>query len=133
MTVALKLTLSAWLSPSPSVPAGTSSPLSELLFQPQLWLTLKSSGALVNRVRLPPVALAHAMAKYAFTNGRGSRYGCCGAAAGAVAGSMSGAEDTDASMLLLLLEGREEASPGEGIETGVVLRESGRMGRPEDE
>ena len=104
-----------------------------LLFQPQLWLTLNVSGALVKRVKLPPVALAHAMAKYALTAGLGSRYGCCGAAAGAVAGSMRGAEDTDAIMLLLLLDGRDEASPDEGIETGVVLRESGRIGRPEDE
>ena len=44
-----------------------------LLFQPQLWLTLNTSGVLVNRVMLPPVALAHAIAKYALTAGRGSR------------------------------------------------------------
>ena len=73
------------------------------------------------------------MAKYALTAALGSLYGCCGAEAGAVAGSMSGAEETEASTLLLLLEGRDEARPEEGIETGVVLRESGRMGRPEDE
>jgi len=37
-------------------------------------------------------------------------------------------------MLLVLLEGSDEARPGEaGDETGVVLRESGRVGRPEDE
>lgn len=46
---------------------------------------------------------------------------------------MSGSEGADATMLLLLLEGKDEASPDEGVETGVVLRDSGRMGRPEDE
>lgn len=105
-----------------------------LLFQPQLWLMLKTSGALVNLVRLVPVALAHAMAKYAVTAGRGSRYGCWGAEAGAVAGSVSGCAGADARVLLLLLEGSDEARPGEaGVDTGVVLRESGRIGRPEDE
>ena len=40
----------------------------------------------MNRVRLAPVALAHAIVKYALTAGRGSRYGCSGATGGAVAG-----------------------------------------------
>ncbi len=50
-----------------------SSVLKELDFQPQLWLTEKLSGELVNLVKRDPVALTHAMVKYALTEGRGSR------------------------------------------------------------
>ncbi|KAI1786284.1 hypothetical protein LXA43DRAFT_898308, partial [Ganoderma leucocontextum] len=67
-----------------------SSVLSELDFQPQLWLTENTSGALMNRVMLAPVVLAHAIVKYALTAGRGSRYGCGGATGGAVAGREMG-------------------------------------------
>ena len=45
------------------------------------------SGALVNRVKLAPVALAHEIVKYALTCGRGSRYGCGGVTGGARAGN----------------------------------------------
>jgi hypothetical protein len=50
-----------------------SSVLSELDFQPQLWLTGKTSGELVNRVWDEPVAFAQLIMKYADINGRGSR------------------------------------------------------------
>jgi hypothetical protein len=40
-----------------------SSVRNELDFQPQLWLTENTSGALVNRVSDDPVALAHEIAK----------------------------------------------------------------------
>lgn len=118
-----------------------SSVLSELDFQPQLWLTENTSGALVNRVRLAPVALAHAIAKYADTDARWSRYGCCGETAGAVAGSVLPAPSVVLLLLLLLpLDvdasplGSDDASAGElGVDMGVVLRESGSIGRPENE
>ena len=61
----------------------------ELDFQPQLWLTANASGALVNRVKLAPVALAHAIVKYALTEPRGSRYACGGATGGDVAGTLT--------------------------------------------
>ena len=68
-------------------PVSIQSPVrKELDFQPQLWLTEKTSGALVNRVRLLPVALAQATVKYALTEDRGSRYGCGGIVGEAVAG-----------------------------------------------
>lgn len=91
-TVALKLTsFPAGRMPEAGRPSAStsrySSVLNELDFQPQLWLTANTSGALVNLVKLAPVALAHAIVKYALTCGRGSRYGCCGATGGAVAGS----------------------------------------------
>jgi hypothetical protein len=50
-----------------------SSVLSELDFHPQLWLTGKTSGELVNRVSDEPVALAQLIVKYAEIDGRGSR------------------------------------------------------------
>ena len=49
------------------------------LFHPQLCPTLNVSGELAKRVRAPPVALPHSIAKYARTAGRGSRYGWEGA------------------------------------------------------
>ncbi|SRR6266404_1144382 len=72
---------SAILSPSKHTSAR-----SELLLQPQLWLTEKSSGLLVNRVTEEPVALAQEIAKYAETCALGSRYGCDGMTGGPVAG-----------------------------------------------
>jgi hypothetical protein len=50
-----------------------SSVFNELDFQPQLWLTGKTSGELVNRVCEDPVALAQLIVKYADIDGRGSR------------------------------------------------------------
>ncbi|EIW65070.1 uncharacterized protein TRAVEDRAFT_42464 [Trametes versicolor FP-101664 SS1] len=67
-----------------------SSARSELDFHPQLWLTENTSGALVKRVRLAPVALAHAIVKYALTAGRGSRYGCGGVDGGGHRGQRHG-------------------------------------------
>ena len=106
-TVALRLTslaagsatdVAGWLSASSS---RYSSVRNELDFQPQLWLTEKTSGALVNRVRLAPVALAHAIVKYALSAGRGSRYGCCGATGGAVAGrEMDDVTSVDPTLLI---------------------------------
>ena len=64
---------SAILSPSKHTSAR-----SELLLQPQLLLTEKSSGLLVKRVTEEPVALAQDTAKYAETWALGSRYGCGG-------------------------------------------------------
>ena len=58
----------------------------ELDFHPQLWLTLNTSGALVNRDSDDPVALAQVMVKYAHIDARGSRKGCCGTGGGEVAG-----------------------------------------------
>ena len=93
-TVALKLTsFPAGITTETGCPSAStsrySSVRSELDFHPQLWLTANVSGALVKRVRLAPVALAHAIVKYALTTGRGSRYGCTGVAGGAVAGNMT--------------------------------------------
>ena len=77
-TVALKLTsLPAGITTGTGWPSASTSRYSsvrnELDFQPQDWLTENVSGALVNRVKLAPVALAHAIVKYAHTAGRGSR------------------------------------------------------------
>lgn len=90
-TVALKLTSSpaklglGMVWPSACEPAPTLS-VSELLFHPQLWLMAKSSGELLKRVWAVPVPLAQHMVKYAFTDDRGSRYGCDGTAGCNVAG-----------------------------------------------
>ena len=67
-------------------PSKHTSARSKLLLQPQLWLTEKSSGLLVNRVTEAPVALAQDIAKYAETWALGSRYGCGGMTGGLVAG-----------------------------------------------
>ena len=61
-----------FLTPSSEI-SRYSSVLNELDFQPQLWLTEKTSGALVNFVKLAPVALAQAIVKYALTAARESR------------------------------------------------------------
>jgi hypothetical protein len=63
-----------------------SSVLKLLDFQPQLWLTEKTSGALVNLVNAAPVALAQEITKYADMVERGSRYGWRGVTGGEVAG-----------------------------------------------
>ncbi|KIY60602.1 hypothetical protein CYLTODRAFT_460637 [Cylindrobasidium torrendii FP15055 ss-10] len=52
--------------------------------------TKKSSGALLNRVWLFPVALAAYTMKYAITFGLESLYGCTGAAPGTVYGKLYG-------------------------------------------
>jgi len=135
MTVALRLTsrpagkpAAADATGSPSGPTSmNSSVLNELDFQPQLWLTRKSSGELVKRVRLAPVALAQEMVKYARTSARGSRYGCCGITGGPVAGSVRLPPVFVNGGRLL---GRDEGVPtvGEtGLDWGVVLRESGSV------
>ena len=121
MTVARRV---AWPTEAPDEdpmlsPDSTYSPVrKELDFHPQLWLTEKTSGELVNRVRLFPVALAHAIVKYALTDDRGSRYGCEGMAGGVVAGSIllcvDEAEDD---------EGRDEDMDGEAdVGRGVLAR-----------
>ncbi|EIW65069.1 uncharacterized protein TRAVEDRAFT_42463, partial [Trametes versicolor FP-101664 SS1] len=90
-----------------------SSARSELDFHPQLWLTENTSGALVKRVRLAPVALAHAIVKYALTAGRGSRYGCGGVTAGAIAGSVTGSASEPMLFELPCRFVEERANPGE--------------------
>lgn len=99
-----------------------SSVLKLLLFHPQLWLTLNTSGALVNCVRLAPVALAHEMVKYAEIALRGSRYGCGGATGADVAGIVFVYDDDDDVASDAPGEpGREEEEKGLPAETGVVL------------
>jgi hypothetical protein len=77
-TVALKLT-SRPPDTADSSGRGPTSRYSSVLklldFQPQLWLTENTSGALVNLVNAAPVALAHEIIKYAEIVERGSRYG----------------------------------------------------------
>ncbi|KAL7285838.1 hypothetical protein ACG7TL_000947 [Trametes sanguinea] len=151
-TVALKLTsllAGATTAPGPAAPSASTSKYSsarnELDFHPQLWLTENTSGALVNRVRLAPVALAHAIVKYALTAARGSRYGCGGGTAVARAGSVIGPP----LLALCGLPGRrldERAKPEElgrdeerlelaagelGTETVVLVRPSGDIGAGE--
>lgn len=57
------------------------------LLHPQLWVTLKQSGAEQNLVEEEPVAEGHEMEKYARMLCRGSRYGLWGAVEGAVRGA----------------------------------------------
>jgi hypothetical protein len=129
-TVARKLTLLGWLA----VPGGSGgfNPLSavskyssvrELDFQPQLWLIANTSGALEKRVSAAPVALWHAIVKYAVTAPRESRYACAGALAGAAAGMPSGRGT-------LCVLGIAD-SVGRGMELGEETR-AGVMGRGMD-
>lgn len=67
----------------------------------------------MNRVRLAPVALAHAIVKYALTAGRGSRYGCGGVTAGAIAGSVTGSASEPMLFELPCRFVEERANPGE--------------------
>lgn len=76
----------------------------------------------MNRVRLAPVALAHAIVKYALTEPRGSRYGCCGMTGGAVAGTVTLTFDEATLMEEYELGSEEEKAGDEGVECGVVLR-----------
>ncbi len=117
-TVARKLTSllagSTTAAGSPSASTSRySSARNELDFHPQLWLTENTSGALVKRVRLAPVALAHAIVKYALTAGRGSRYGCGGVTAGAIAGSVTGSASEPMLPELPCRFAEERANPGE--------------------
>lgn len=71
-------------------PCSDGSPVrKELDFQPQLWLTENTSGALLNRVMLEPVAPVQAIVKYALTADRGSRYDWGGETGRAVAGMVT--------------------------------------------
>jgi hypothetical protein len=59
----------------------------QLLFQPQLWLILKSSGPLWKRVRLLPMSDGQDMTKYERMTRRGSRQGATGECGGDVTGA----------------------------------------------